>query len=140
LGEEGGAGVPVLVGIDDRRWRRLQEFDEKFIGLVRSFARKRKREGRGGPRLFIGDRCLAGRGRVRVRGGDRRWGRRARPGPLPEEEGESVTRAPDVWEREKRRSVPVREIPRVGCGLDSELGRIGPRRPFIPFLIFFSLF
>jgi hypothetical protein len=107
---------------------------------VRSFARERKREGRGGLGLFIGDRCLPGGGRVRVRGGDRRWGRRAHPGPLPEEEGESVMRAPDVSEREKRRSVPVREIPRVGCGLDSELRRIGPRRPFIPFLIFFSLF
>jgi hypothetical protein len=118
----------------------LQEFDEKFVGLVRSCARERKREGRVGLGLLIGDRCLAGGGRVRVQGGDRWWGHRARPGPLPEEEGESVTRAPDVSEREKRRSVPVREIPWVGCGLDSELGRIGPRWPFIPFLIFFSLF
>jgi hypothetical protein len=73
-GKKGGAGVLVLIGIDDRRWQRLQEFHEKFVGLVRSFARERKREGRGGPGLFIGDWCLAGGGRVRVRGGDRQWG------------------------------------------------------------------
>jgi hypothetical protein len=39
--KKGGDGVPVLVGIDDRRWRRLQKFDEKFVGLVRSFTRER---------------------------------------------------------------------------------------------------
>jgi hypothetical protein len=63
--------------------------------------RERKREGRGGLGLFIGDRCLAGGGRVRVWGGDRRWGDQARPGPLLEEEGESITRA-QTSARERR--------------------------------------
>jgi hypothetical protein len=140
LGEEGGRWNTGPRRNQQSKVAASAQFDEKFVGLVRSFTRERKREGRGGPGLFIGDRCLAGGGRVRVRGGDRWWGHRAHPGPLLEEEGESITRAPDVSEREKRRIVPVWEIPRVGCGLDSELGRIGPRRPFIPFLIFFSHF
>jgi hypothetical protein len=48
-----GAGVPVLVGIDDRRRQYLRVLDDEFVGLVKSFAREREKErGDGVPGLL----------------------------------------------------------------------------------------
>jgi hypothetical protein len=67
----------------------LQVFDEKFIGLERSFAKEKKGEERGGPGLFIAGCCLVEG--VRVARGERRSTvevHQARPGHWPEVEGD----------------------------------------------------
>jgi hypothetical protein len=74
LGEEGGRW-----STGPRRNRRLEV--AASAGVRREIRKtsevfRERGKGRGVevPGLFIGDRCLAGGGRVRVRGVDRRWG------------------------------------------------------------------
>jgi hypothetical protein len=53
FGRRRGEGVPELAGIEWIRQRRLQMFDEKFVGLTKSFARERGKErGEGVPSLL----------------------------------------------------------------------------------------